>query len=385
MQNCSGKVTRRGLLAAAGIGALPRFTRAAPAARVALGRCRAYDAGVLATLRTMFDQLGGIGGLVSGKTVAIKIHMPSPLRERTGFRPAWETRWSHPMVIGAAVRLIGQAGARRIRILEGSAEDDHPLEENMLIGGWNPADLLNAAANVEMENTGFLGGAKQYSRLEVPGGGLIYPAFDFNHSYKDCDVLVSIAKVKEHPDSGVSLTMKNMMWAVPGTVYGDSAGFDAPAVRPFGAFTMFYKGHRQPPEGSPPEKNPKSPRDPGYRLPRILVDLAAARPVHLAILDGIETQTAFENATAEPGTGRQLRLVKPGILVAGLNPVCTDAVAMAAMGFETSAGRGAAPFEACDNGLKLAEAAGIGTCDLNRIEVAGLAVREARFPFRSGG
>jgi hypothetical protein len=131
----------------------------------------------------MFDQIGGIGKLVSGKTVAVKIAMASPIRERTDFRPAWETRWSHPMVIGAAVHLIGQAGARRIRILEGSSEDDHPLEENILIGGWDPAELLKAAPNVEMENTGFLGSGKDYARLDVAGGGLIYPAFDFNHSY----------------------------------------------------------------------------------------------------------------------------------------------------------------------------------------------------------
>jgi hypothetical protein len=37
-----------------------------------------------------------------------------------------------------------------------------------------------------------------------------------------------------------------------------------------------------------------------------------------------------------------------------------------------------------DNSLKLAEAVGIGTADLNRIEVAGLTIKEARIDFGPG-
>ena len=385
MRKSLSKWTRREWLAAAGVAGLAGKARAAPApaGTVAVARCASYDSGVMEALRKMFDQIGGIGKLVSGKTVAVKIAMASPIRERTDFRPAWETRWSHPMVIGAAVHLIGQAGARRIRILEGSSEDDHPLEENILIGGWDPAELLKAAPNVEMENTGFLGSGKDYARLDVAGGGLIYPAFDFNHSYKDCDVLVSIGKLKEHPNSGISLSMKNMLWALPGTIYGDSAAFEGPAPRPFGEFNMLYKGFRQPPETSPAEKDPASSRDPGYRVPRIVVDILRARPVDLAIVDGVETQTAVESTVVAADAKRKINLVKPGVLVAGLNPVSTDAVAAALMGFDPMADRGQPPFEACDSLLKLGEEAGIGTRDLGRIEVAGVAVREARFPFRS--
>ena len=369
--------------AAAGTLGLAGKARAAPSSTVAVARCPFYDSGVMAAMQKMFDQIGGIGKLVSGKTVAVKIGMASPIRERTDFRPAWCTRWSHPAVIGAAVHLIGQAGARRIRILEGSSEDDHPLEENMLIGGWDPAGPLTAARNVEMENTGFLGAGKNYARLHVAGGGLIYPAFDFNHSYKDCDVLVSIGKLKEHPNTGISLSIKNMLWALPGTIYGDSAGFETPALRPFGEFTMLYKGFRQPPEASPAEKDPASPREPGYRVPRILVDILRARPVDLAIIDGVETQTAVESTAVEAAAGRKIHLINPGILVAGRNAVCTDAVAMAVMGFDPLADRGKPPFESCESVLRLAEEAGIGIRDASKIEVAGVGIREALFRFRN--
>jgi hypothetical protein len=29
----------------------------------------------------------------------------------------------------------------------------------------------------------------------VPYGGYVFPAFDLNHSYEDCDVFVSLAKM----------------------------------------------------------------------------------------------------------------------------------------------------------------------------------------------
>ena len=84
----------------------------------------------------------------------------------------------------------------------------------------------------------------------------------------------------------------------------------------------------------------------------------------------------------QPGSQRKIHLVNPGILVAGLNPVCTDAVATALMGFDPGADRGTAPFETCDSTLRLAEEAGIGTRDLTQIEVVGVPIRDLQFPFR---
>ena len=385
MKKCtSPRFTRRQWLAAASTGLAPtvRAAPAVPVSSVALARCPDYGRDVLANLQRMFDQIGGIGKLVAGKTVAIKINMTGSLRMRSGHRPAWATRWSHPAVIGAAVHLIGLAGAHRIRIVEGSSEDDHPLEENFLIGGWDPAPILSAAPSVEMENTGFLGSGKTYKRLKVSGGGLIYPAFDVNHSYAECDVMVSIAKLKEDEHAGVSLSLKNMVGIAPGTIYGDAAGNEEPAARPFGARTMFHVGHRQPSEGTPPEKDPDSPREAGYRIPRIIVDIVRARPVDLAIIDGIETQTAGSGGLLDLGAVRASRFVKPGVLIASLNPVCADAVAAAVMGFDPMAVRGAPPFDVCDSTLELAEKAGIGARDLNVFEILGTRIADVRTPFR---
>jgi len=107
-----------------------------------------------------------------------------------------------------------------------------------------------------------------------------------------------------------------------------------------------------------------------------VADLAAARPIHLAIIDGVESIAGGEGPWV-----RGVRVVKPGLLLAGLNPVCTDAVATAAMGYNPRASRGAAPFRTCDNTLLLAEARGLGTTDLKRIEVRGVPIERALYRY----
>lgn len=71
----------------------------------------------------------------------------------------------------------------------------------------------------------------------------------------------------------------------------------------------------------------------------------------------------------------------PGVLVAGTNCVNTDAVGMSIMGFDPMADRGTPPFERCDSTLKLAEAAGIGTRDISKIEIAGTPIKQVMFDF----
>lgn len=67
----------------------------------------------------------------------------------------------------------------------------------------------------------------------------------------------------------------------------------------------------------------------------------------------------------------------------GTNPVTTDAVCTAIMGFDPMADRGTPPFEKCDSTLRLAEENGVGTRDLRRIEVIGSKIEEVKFPFRA--
>lgn len=374
------RYSRREVMIGAAAAFAPRFLSAAPApaARVAIARCKTYGPELLPAMERLFDQIGGIGTMVRGKTVAVKVNLTGSPTYRLGHSPAELAHWTHPQVIGAAVHLMGKAGAKRIRLLESPWATAEPVEEYMRQANWEPKDLISAAPNVEFENTNYLGNGKKYSRLWVPKGGHMFRAYDLNHSYEDCDVFVSIAKMKEHATAGVTLSMKNCFGITPCTIYGDGAPVDEPGLVPKGGRGPIHAGNRQPSKSSLPENDPKSPRQGGYRVPRVVADLVAARPIHLAIIDGIESMTGGEGPWVW-GTRR----ISPGVLIAGTNPVGTDAVATAVMGFDPMADRGKAPFERCDSTLRLAEELGVGTRDLNRIEVAGIPIREALCPYRS--
>jgi uncharacterized protein (DUF362 family) len=348
-----------------------------PTAPVAVAKCHDYGLEVLHTLARMFDQLGGVERLVKGKTVAIKLNLTGNGTNRVGHMPAEMTYWVHPQVIGATVHLLGKAGAKRIRLLESPMATAEPLEEFMLEANWEPREFSSAAPHVEFENTNYLGQGKQYSRFWVPGGGLMYKAYDLNHSYQDCDVFVSLAKLKEHKTAGITLSMKNSFGITPCTIYGDNVPEDEPSPEPRGGRGIFHNGNRQPPKSALSENDPHTPREGGYRVPRVVVDLVAARPIHLAIIDGIGTMVGGEGPWA--GT----RPVQPGLLIAGTNCVTTDAVATALMGFDPMADRRTPPFETCDSTLRLAEQLALGTRDLRRIEVLGTPISKAVFKFRA--
>jgi uncharacterized protein (DUF362 family) len=190
-------------------------------------------------------------------------------------------------------------------------------------------------------------------------------------------VFVSIAKLKDHATAGITLSMKNCFGITPCTIYGEGAGVDEPSILPKGGRGMIHAGNRQPSKISPSENNPSSPREGGYRVPRVVADLVGARPIHLAIIDGIESMARGEG----PWVGGTFP-VSPGVLIAGTNCVTTDAVAAAVMGYDPMADRGRAPFETADSTLRLAEEHGVGTRDLKRIEVRGARIQDAMFDFR---
>jgi len=372
--------SRRELLAAAGaLIAVPRLVRAAaPAGTVAVARSKTYDpAELMPAMAKMFDQIGGLGRIVKGKTVAVKINLTGAYTYRLGYAPLGDSHYTNPAVIAAAVSLMAKAGAKRIRVVEGPWATTDPLPEFLLLAGLEPREIERAAPNVEFENTNYAGKAKAYSRLMVPTGGYIYPGFDLNHSYADCDVFVSLSKMKEHATAGFTGAMKNCFGIAPVTIYGSNAGIDEPAPTPGGGRQIFHSGYRQPSKSAPQEKDFTSSRQDGYRVPRIIADLVAARPIHLAINDGVKTMTGGEG----PWIREADRVVNPGVIVAGANAVNTDAVSMALMGFDPMDDRGAPPFETCDSTLRLAEDIGIGSRDLQRIEVAGAKIEEARFDF----
>ena len=109
----------------------------------------------------------------------------------------------------------------------------------------------------------------------------------------------------------------------------------------------------------------------------MILDINQARPIHLAIIDGIMTA----EGSAGPWDGI-LTQVKPGVLIAGKDPVATDAVATAVMGFDPKAPLGTIPFLRAENHLELARKWGLGTNVLDEIEIAGPQIQDVMYKFK---
>lgn len=370
-------MTRRELLAMASSAALLKGAKEAPAPPVSIAKCASYNEDVTAIMSAMFDQLGGLQKMVSGKTVTIKLNLTGSPGLRFQGKALGSTHYSQPKTVGAMVHLLGRAGAKRVRLVESAWASAGPLEEYLLDSGWNVRTLQTAAPKVEFENTNALGTGKKYVRFTVPGKASIFPAYELNQAFLDTDVFVSMAKLKNHATCGVTLAMKNCFGNTPASIYGDDAGVDEPNEKPTkGRVDCCHFGKRQPSKIALPEVDTESSRHPGYRMPRITAELNAVRPIDIAFIDGVETLTGGEGPWI-----KGLKWVQPGVLILGTNGVSTDAVGTAVMGYDPRAAKGTAPFSDCDNTLLLAEGSGVGSADLKRIEVRGVSIDQARFAF----
>lgn len=417
MEHARGAFSRRELLARTGLAASALAAQRARAdvaspstliSPVSVAKVAGYDQDLVVQFTRMFDQIGGIGQLVRGKTVAMKVNLSgaSGTGRQVGLS-AGRTSWVHPNVVGALTAVFAKLGAKRVRILESTFRKRYgaPLEDTLLNDGWDVKAIKNAAPIVEFDDTNGLGQAKQYATLKVKSRPYIFPAFSLNHSYEDCDFFVSVGKMKNHEELGITLSMKNLFGITPELLYGLAPKPAGAVVSPVGNFSpwvrerVFHYGQVQPPTGVPQEIDPASNRYEGWRMPRLLTDLCGARPIDLSVLDGIETLIGGEG-TGMPGTKHG----KPGLLVVGRNCVCTDAVAMATMGYNPRAGRHEAPFrlykspkdhpaeqlippgethQYADNTVLMGEAAGLGIADLSKIDVRGVPIKDAAYDYEA--
>jgi uncharacterized protein (DUF362 family) len=342
--------------------------------RVAIVRCRSYGTEADKRLDEALKLLGGIGWLVKNKTVTVKLNLTGT--DFTPFlnRPVGETYMTHFDTALALTRILFREGAKRVRFVE-STQSKATLETTVGFADWD-VKALRSYGKVDFENTRNLGTGSRYSHLKVPTGGLMFSSLDLNQAYEDTDVMVSLAKLKNHATTGVTLTMKNMFGITPNSLYGSKAGSeDATEGRmPLHNITGFEKLQL------PGMKSGPMPVDSTSRVPRIIVDVCAARPIHLAIIDGITSMKGAEGPWC--GGEEKLKFVNPGVLIAGFNPVATDAVGTAVMGYDNPrAVKPVRPFDFCENHLLLAEQAGLGTADLKQIDLRGLPLKDALYSY----
>jgi len=302
----------------------------------------------------------------------VKINLTGTQFAHVFNRPVGDTYMTHPDSAFALAKLLFQAGARRVRFVE-SNQRIEPLEQTVVEGGWD-VKAFESLGHVEWENTRNLGRYKQYAHFKVPSGGHLFSSFEFNKAYEETDVLVSLCKLKNHLTCGVTMAMKNLFGITPNSLYGDQAPNErATAGRGPLHNRSGYRGRGL----MPGELKTDLADSPFLRVPRIVADINEARPIHLSIIAGIVSMKGGEGPWA-PDVG----LIKPGLLIVGLNPVSTDSVGTALMGYkDPRAIKGVVPFTYCDNHLLLAEQRGLGVLDLKNIEVVGTPIADAVFPF----
>jgi uncharacterized protein (DUF362 family) len=294
----------------------------------------------------MFEQLGGLADVIRpGARVAIKPNLTGTTWSDSQLpAPATELFATHPALVQALSELLVDAGAGQIRIVEG-------LGDEAIFQAWG---YTEAASRVQAELVDLCKPAPYHDFVPFPvgPGRQIYDVFYMNAALQEVDLLISFAKMKCHSTTGVTLSLKNLIGLPPIRLYRRDE--DQNHRSAFHESTAYDR-----------------------RLPRVAIDLNLAMPVHLALVDGIKTVEAGAGAW---DTG--YRPVQPGLIVAGRNPVVTDAVSAGLMGFDPDAPSGSAPFSYADNHLLLAREAGLGTNRLQEIQVVGGQIPDFVFPFR---
>ncbi|GAB4538802.1 MAG: hypothetical protein Kow0063_26990 [Anaerolineae bacterium] len=295
----------------------------------------------------MLDGLGGLGDVVRpGDRVAIKPNLTggTGVTPLPGVPPV-ESFVTHPEVVRALSEALRDAGAGQLYIVEG-------LYDQGTYAAWGyqeVADALGATLidlNVPHPYPDFIA-------APVGEGWFVYPDYVINPILAEVDVFVTVAKMKCHWSSGLTLSMKNLIGLIPVSHYrcGPDHVYRSDLHGCDGEFKT--------------------------RLPGVIVDLNRVRPSHLALIDGVKTVEAGEGPWIET-----MAPVSPGVLLAGKNPVATDAVSAAVMGFDPTITYPSVPFLRSDNHLALANALGLGPYRLEEIEVVGAAIDDVRYEFR---
>jgi uncharacterized protein (DUF362 family) len=361
-----GRITRRKFLklagAAAGGTALAGCRTAAPeptaapsatanpaAAKVAVARAADYDpAEVRKQVEAVFDGLGGIADVVQpGDTVAVKVNLTGGIEGGPPevIRNAPESYVTHPAVARAVCELLRDAGAAQIYIVEAVWQ----WASFVKWGYTSMAEEVGATLIDLNQTTPY----DDYATVPVGPDAFIYESFHFNRLLEEADALVSVPKMKCHYLLGITQSMKNLVGLAPYKFYELEKG----------------DGYRTGFHGREHET--------GTRLPRVVMDLNRARPVNLALIDGIKTVDGSEGPW-----NMDLGVQSPGLLIGGKNPVATDAAAVTAMGFDPAAEYPTAPFLRAENHLNIACSLGLGSNHLEDVEIVGADLDEVKMKFR---
>jgi uncharacterized protein (DUF362 family) len=290
----------------------------------------------------LFDALGGIGDVVQpGNKVGIKLNLTGgssfanhPRLQGVDIR---ECMWTHPEVVRAVGELIIDCGV--------NAQDIYFLEALWDYQSYNNFGYLavQQSLGANFVNLNERAPYLDFITKAVGGNNFFYNSFILNQILVDIDAYISIPKMKQHYDAGVTHSIKNQVGIVPIEFY------IFPGL-PGSRSALHYDGG-----------NIRT------HLPRAICDLNFARPVNLAVIDGIKNAVGGEgawNPTFQPAENN--------VLLAGKDPVASDSIASYLMGNDPQATHFQLPNgEQCDNYLELLHQRGMGTNQMHEILPVG--------------
>lgn len=305
------------------------------------------NGGVLQKVQYLFEQIGGVSDLFSNsKKVVIKINLTggsgNAFSPKLNGVPVTEAMWSHPAVVKAVTQTIIDSGVSASDII---------IVESLSSGDSFNKDVFQGYMDIKNTLGCGLVDISQGTFVDVPTGADHYnfENLTMNQIVMDTDVYVSIGKLKQHAEAGITCSIKNQVGSVP------QSSYTTQAIQ-----------YRRQAIHSPTNESSAT------FLPRSVCDLFAARPVHLAIIDGIKNATGGEgvwNPNFAP--------YESHVLFAGKEPVSTDSIGAHLMGLNCEAQKLQLPAQnsygdtECDNYLDLLHNRGIGTNQLNEIEIVG--------------
>jgi uncharacterized protein (DUF362 family) len=207
------EMTRRDVLVAGAAAAtgvpLARYARArslptvskAPVSNVLIARAPAYTMDVY---DTVYRMVAAHNLNVRGKKIVLKPNLVE--------FDAHTVINTHPVIVHAAWEAFRKLGAAQVRIAEGPGHRRATLDLAEAAGYFETVPKFeNAFTDLNLDKV---------AHLRIPRPVSTLKSLYLPHTVLDCDLLVSLPKLKTHHWAGATLSMKNLFGLVPGGVYG---------------------------------------------------------------------------------------------------------------------------------------------------------------------
>lgn len=282
--------------------------------KVSIVKCGNYEhQKVKESILQSLGLIGGIGKIIKpGENVLLKVNVI------IGFPPE-RAATTHPVIVGATTEIVREAGG--VPWVGDSSGAHGYTAQSLELCGIKKACEEYGGRLINFESTG---------TYPVKASGKILTTINIAKPVIDCDVLVSLPKMKIHQLTKYTGAVKNFYGVVPGS---GKAGI-----------------HMQ----APTEES----------LSHAVVDIYSALKPRLAIMDGI---VGMEDEGPTNGTP-----ILSGVILSSTDCVALDAVASEVMGFS----------HRDILTTRFAHERGLGTGELDQIEITGEKISDVKIDFK---